>query len=75
MPRFFFSAVTPHGSATDLVGDECRDARQARERARQTAADLVHKQLSDGTCPTGWVEVEDEQHRALFLLPLRAVAS
>jgi hypothetical protein len=35
----------------------------------------VHKQLSDGTCPTGWVEVEDEQHRPLFLLPLRAVAS
>jgi hypothetical protein len=33
------------------------------------------KQLSDGTSPAGGVEVEDEQHRPLFLLPLRSVAS
>jgi hypothetical protein len=75
MPRFFFSAVTPRGSATDLVGDECRDAIEAKERARQTAADLVNAQLRDGSTPAGWVEVEDEQHRPLFLLPLRSVAS
>jgi hypothetical protein len=75
MPRFFFSAVTPRGSATDLVGDECRDAVEAKERARQTAAELVKAQLRDGASPGGWVEVADEEHRPLFLLPLRSVAS
>jgi hypothetical protein len=75
MPRFFFSAVTPGGSATDLVGDECRDATEAKLRARETAADLVHAQLKDGACPSGWVEVTDEEHRPLFMLPLRSVAS
>jgi hypothetical protein len=75
MPRFFFSAVTPRGSATDLVGDVCRDAREAKELARQTAADLARAQLREGTCPSGWVEVSDEEHRPLFLLPLRSVAS
>jgi hypothetical protein len=75
MPRFFFSAVTPRGSATDLVGNVCRNAREAKERARQTAADLARAQLRDGTCPSGWVEVSDEEHRPLFLLPLRSIAS
>ena len=75
MPRFFFSAVTPRGSATDLVGDECRDAAEAKERARQTAADLVNAQLRDGIGPSGWVEVTDQDQRPLFMLPLRSVAS
>lgn len=75
MPRFFFSAVTDRGSATDLVGDECRDATEAKERARQTAADLVNARLRTGENPSGWVEVLDEEQRPLFLLPLRSVAS
>jgi hypothetical protein len=75
MPRFFFSAVTPRGSATDLVGDECLNTTEAKARAKQTAADLVQAQLRDGTNPSGWVEVLDDQHRPLFLLPLKSVAS
>ena len=75
MPRFFFSAVTPRGSATDLVGEECRDIAEAKEHARQTAAELVSAQLSSGQQPNGWLEVVDEEQRPLFMLPFRAVAS
>ena len=75
MPRFFFSAVTPRGAATDIVGEECRDIAEAKEVARQTAADLVLAQISSGQHPSGWIEVVDEQQRPLFMLPLRAVAS
>ena len=75
MPRFFFSPVTLRGAATDTLGEECADLSEARERARQTAAELVSAQLQSGQPPSGWVEVEDEQHRPLFMLPLRSVAS
>ena len=75
MPRFFFSPVTLRGSATDTLGEECADLSEARELARQTAAELVSAQLQSGQPPSGWVEVEDEQHRPLFMVPLRSVAS
>jgi hypothetical protein len=75
MPRYFFSTVLAEGSATDLVGDECRNLAEARERARQEAMDLVSTQLQCGGPPSGWIEVEDEEHRPLFMLPLSAVAS
>jgi hypothetical protein len=75
MPRFFFSTVTTNGSATDIVGDNCRDLAEARARARETALNLVSAQLQSGQRPSGWVEVEDQEHRPLFMLPLRSVAS
>jgi hypothetical protein len=75
MPRFFFNTVTPRGDGTDTLGDDCQDITEARDRARQTAVELVAAQLRRGQPPSGWVEVEDEQHRPLFMLPLRSVAS
>jgi hypothetical protein len=75
MPRFFFSPVTSRGAATDTLGEICQDLSEARERARQTAAELISEQLQSGQPPSGWVEVEDEQHRPLFMVPLRSVAS
>jgi hypothetical protein len=75
MPRFFFCAVTPKGSATDLVGEDCRDLSEAKEIARRTAAELVAAQLKGGQKPSGWLEVVDEEHRPIFMLPFRAVAS
>jgi hypothetical protein len=75
MPRFFFSPVTLRGAATDTLREECAVLSEARERARQTASELVASQLQPGHSPSGWVEVEDEQHRPLFMLPLRSVAS
>ena len=75
MPRYFFCPVTECGSATDLVGEDCRDFAEAKERARQTAAELASKQVEAGMRPPGWVEVSDEDQRPVFILPLRAVAS
>lgn len=75
MSRFFFHTVCPDRNLTDTTGEECRSIAEAKERARQTAHELVSSQLADGKGPTGWIEVEDENHRPVFLLPLRSVAS
>ena len=75
MPRFFFSRVCPEQSITDVSGEELSDRKEATNRAREIAMDLVSEQLATGRAPTGWVEVEDEAHRPLFMLPLRAVSS
>lgn len=48
---------------------------QARKRARELAAELVASQLSSGENPTGWVEVEDQEHRSLFMVPFSSIAS
>lgn len=75
MPRFFFSQVCPEQMITDSVGEELADRREATGRAREIAMELVASQLERGQGPSGWVEVEDEKHRPLFMLPLRSVAS
>jgi hypothetical protein len=75
MPRYFFCPVTERGSATDLVGEECRDLAEVRERARETAAELAAAQMNSGKHPRGWVEVWDEDQRPILMLPLAAVAS
>ena len=75
MPRYFFCPVTERGSATDLIREECRDLDEVKERARETAFELVSAQLSSGSKPRGWVEVTDQDQRPVYILPLRAVAS
>lgn len=75
MPRFFFSRASPEQTITDTVGEELTDRSEATDRAREIAMELVANQLERGQGPSGWVEVEDEEHRPLFMLPLRAVAS
>ena len=75
MPRFFFSRVCPDQMITDTVGEELTDRTEATDRAREIAMELVANQLERGQGPSGWVEVEDEKHRPLLMLPLRTVAS
>ena len=75
MPRYFFCPVTERGSATDLVGEECHDLAEVKERARETALELVSSQLNCGSKPRGWVEVTDQDQRPVYILPLYAVAS
>ena len=75
MPRFFFSRMCPDQAITDVTGEELRDRVEATCRAREIATELVSEQLERGQGPSGWVEVEDESHRPVFMLPLRAVAS
>jgi hypothetical protein len=75
MPKYFFSQVCPEHCMSDVCGEELEDRREATARARELAMDLASQQLEQGRGPMGWVEVEDENHRPLFMLPLRAVAS
>jgi hypothetical protein len=75
MPRFFFSRMCPDQAITDVTGEELRDRMEATDRAREIAMELAAEQLEQGRTPRGWVEVEDEAHRPVFMLPLRAVAS
>lgn len=75
MPRFFFSRVCPEHSVTDIVGENVADRAEATRRAREIAMEIASEQLEAGRAPSGWVEVEDEAHRPVFMLPLRAVAS
>ena len=75
MPKFFFNIHCDTYQATDLVGEVCSDAVAARFEAHRTARELVREALSNGEFPQrGWVEVEDEQHRPVLILPLKAVA-
>ena len=75
MSRFFFNTVCPDRSVTDAVGEDCRNVAEAKERARESARKLAYMQLERGEPPSGWIEVEDEKHRPVFMLPLRAIAS
>jgi hypothetical protein len=75
MPKYFFSQMCPDRTMSDVFGEELEDRRQAADRARELARELASEQLQEGRGPTGWVEVEDENRRPLFMLPLRAVAS
>ena len=75
MPRFFFSRMCPDHAITDVTGEQLRDRREATDRAREIAAELASEQLEEGRVPMGWIEVDDEAHRPVFILPLRAVAS
>jgi hypothetical protein len=74
MPKFFFNTMCPDRCTTDLVGEDCRDWPEAERHARRTATRLVTAQLLSGEPPTGWIEVEDEDHRPVLLLPVRSVA-
>ena len=75
MPRFFFNKLLSDATETDLVGEELSTSAEARRHAWDLATDLIQTRLATGEPPTGWVEVEDEDHRPVLLLPLRSVAS
>src|SRR5690349_16152767 len=75
MPRFFFSRMCPDHAITDVTGEELHDRAEATTRAREIAMELAAEQLERGEGPAGWIEVEDEAHRPIFMLPLRAIAS
>lgn len=75
MPRFYFSRMCPDHAITDVAGEGLRDRTAATRKARELAAEIASVQLEQGQGPRGWIEVEDEAHRPLFILPLRSVAS
>ncbi|HEX8668189.1 MAG TPA: hypothetical protein VF727_07435 [Allosphingosinicella sp.] len=75
MPRYFFNLCSEGCEETDVVGEYCPDDVAALGRALRTASEVVQKQLmADALSGEGWIEVEDEGHRPILRLPLRAAA-
>jgi hypothetical protein len=75
MPRYYFNVCCESYEATDVVGEACPDDMAALSRALKRACEVVQQRLipSDFSAD-GWIEVEDEQHREVLKLPLRAAA-
>jgi hypothetical protein len=75
MPRYYFNVCCDEFEATDVIGESCPDDLAALNQAMRTASDVVRQQLMiDKLAAGGWIEVEDERHRPVLRLPLRAAA-
>lgn len=75
MPRYYFNVCCDTFETTDICGETCSDDVAALTEALRRASGIMRKQLRDGGLgPTGWIEVEDERHRSVLRLPLRAAA-
>ena len=76
MSRFFFHLRGGGLHFDDPVGTECRSVGEARRFALMLAQDLA---AGDETAheypPSTYVDVEDEEARPVFMLPLRASVS
>ena len=75
MPVYYFNVHCDSFEETDLVGELCPNHEAARAEAFRTARELIQQQLLAGAMlQGGWVEVEDEEHRPVLMLPLRAAS-
>jgi hypothetical protein len=75
MPRYYFNVCCDGFETTDLVGESCRDDVAALSGALRTAGAVMRQRLLSDELPQhGWIEVEDERHRPVLKLPLRAAA-
>lgn len=75
MPRYFFNVCGDDFEETDLVGQACQNDLDALQRAMTTAGEVIREGLlSRHFAADAWIEVEDESHRNVMTLPLRAAA-
>jgi hypothetical protein len=75
VPRYYFNVCCDDFEATDVVGETCRNDVDALAGAMRAASAVVRKRLqADELSQNGWIDVEDEQHRSVLRLPLRAAA-
>ena len=72
MSKFFFHLRGGGLHFDDPVGTDCRGPGEARRFAAQLAEDLAAEDV-DGRPfpPAAFVEVEDEELRPVFMLPLQ----
>jgi len=75
VPLYYFNVSCEGFETTDVVGERCRDDVDALSGALRAASAVVKKRLlANELSHSGWIEVEDEQHRPVLKLPLRAAA-
>jgi hypothetical protein len=74
VPRYYFNLCMDECETTDMVGRECANDVVALSEALKEAGEIVRRQLFFNKVEDGWVEVEDENHREVLRLPLRAAA-
>ncbi len=74
VPRYYFNICSDEFEETDLVGEHCSDDLAALKEALRQASALVEQQLFFNRVVETWIEVEDEDHREVMRLPLRAAA-
>jgi hypothetical protein len=72
MSKFFFHLRGGGLHFDDPVGTDCRDTREAQVFAARLAEELAAEEVEGRHFPpTSFVEVEDEEQKPLFNLPLR----
>ena len=75
VPRYFFNVRAGEFEETDVVGRVCASDVGALQAALGIAGAVIQRQLEgEFFCPSGNVEVEDEGHRVVLTLPLRAAS-
>jgi len=75
VPRYYFNIHCGEQEATDTVGHVCSDDVAALGQAVRVAGDLIRERLTrDVPMVEGCIEIEDQRHRAIMRLPLRAAA-
>jgi hypothetical protein len=75
VPRYYFNVSCGEYESTDVVGESCPNDVAALSGALRVASAVLQKRLrAEELSDDGWVEVEDEKHRPVLRLPLRAAA-
>ena len=74
MGTYYFNIECDGFRLTDIVGETCRSNEEARAEACRAARTLIQDDLVHGRGPHGWIEVEDEEHRPVMIVPLRDAA-
>lgn len=75
MPHYYFNVCFDEFEETDVVGCACDNDVEALSRALEAASKVVRRRLScDAATLDGCIQVEDENHRAVLRLPIRAAA-
>jgi hypothetical protein len=75
MPRYFFNVRSSGFEETDLVGRSCPNDVAALAEAMGEAGRVLRRLLNeDALSDNGAIEIEDERHRTVLTLPLRAAA-
>ncbi len=75
VPRYYFNVSCGEYESTDVIGECCPNDIAALSGAMRVASAVLQKRLrAEELSDDGWVEVEDERHRPVLRLPLRAAA-